>query len=93
MKAGTHYDQTYSPVASWNSVRTLLILSAVNDWHTKQLDFVLAFTQAPVERDIYMKIPKGFEIEDGNNNDCALQHLRPKTSRPCLEQMSHRCVS
>ena len=73
MRAGIHYDQTYSPVASWNSIRTLLILSAVNNWHTRQLDFVLAFTQAPVERDIYMKIPKGFEIEDGSTNDYVLQ--------------------
>lgn len=57
------YDQTYAPVASWNSIRLLLILVLIHGWHTKQLDYVLAFTQAPVERDLYMKIPKGFEIE------------------------------
>ena len=28
MKPGVHYDQTYAPVASWNSIRLLLILVA-----------------------------------------------------------------
>jgi hypothetical protein len=34
-------------------------------WHTTQLDFVLAFPQAPVEQVIYMSIPEGFEVENG----------------------------
>ena len=50
MKRGEHYDETYSPVASWNSVRMLLTLTAVHGWHTKQIDFVQAFAQAPVEK-------------------------------------------
>lgn len=53
------YDQTYAPVASWNCIRLLLILVLIFRWHTKQLDYVLAFTQAPVERELYMHIPKG----------------------------------
>ena len=65
MKPGVDYDQTYAPVASWNSIRTLLAMTVINKWHTKQLDYVLAFPQAPVEREIYMTIPKGFEIEQG----------------------------
>jgi len=59
-KPGLHCGKTHAPVAKWNSMRTMLILSAVNNWHTKQLDFVLAFTQAPVDREIFMKMPKGF---------------------------------
>ena len=67
MKYGEHYDQTYSLVASWSSVRMLLVLSAAYGWKTTQIDYVLAFPQAPVKRDIYMEIPKGFELE-GNKN-------------------------
>jgi hypothetical protein len=40
MKKGEHYDMTYSPVASWNSVRMLLTLTTLHGWHTKQIDFV-----------------------------------------------------
>ena len=64
MKKGIHYDQTYAPVATWQSIRLVLTMAAVHGWHTKQLDYVLAFPQAPVERDLYMEIPKGVEIEN-----------------------------
>jgi hypothetical protein len=30
MKYGEHYNKTYSPVASWNSVRMLLTMTAVH---------------------------------------------------------------
>ena len=73
MKYGQHYDQTYAPVASWNSIRTVLIMAALHKWHTKQIDYVLAFPQAPVERELFMEIPKGFRIEQGNTKDYVLQ--------------------
>ena len=73
MKKGVHYDQTYAPVASWSTIRTLLILTAVNGWHTRQLDYVAAFPQAPVERELYMKIPRGVNIERGNTDDYVLK--------------------
>lgn len=73
MKPGLHYDQTYAPVASWNSIRLLLILSATMGWYTQQIDYVLAFPQAPVEKEIYMKIPKGFEVTGSNANDYVLR--------------------
>jgi hypothetical protein len=66
MKRGEHYNETYAPMASWNSVRMLLTLTAVHGWHTRQIDFVQAFPQAPVEKTLYMKIPAGVEIEDGS---------------------------
>ena len=66
-RKGIDYDQTYAPVASWQSIRLLLTLVAVHNWHTKQLDYVLAFPQAPVERDFYMKIPAGIRMEGIQN--------------------------
>jgi transposase InsO family protein len=73
MQQGIHYTDTYAPVASWNSIRMLLTLTAVHSWHTKQLDYVLAFPQAPVEKELYMAIPKGFEIDEGKTDDYALK--------------------
>ena len=67
MRKGEHYDMTYSPVASWNSVRMLLTLTALHGWTTKQIDFVQAFAQAPIEKTLYMKIPAGMEITDGSD--------------------------
>ena len=52
------YNLTYAPVANWATIKLLLALTLIHDWHTVQLDYVLAFTQAPVERELYMKIPR-----------------------------------
>ena len=38
MKKGIHYDETYAPVASWKSIRLLLIMVAKYGWYSKQLD-------------------------------------------------------
>jgi hypothetical protein len=74
MRHGEHYNETYSPVASWNSVRMLLTMTAVHGWHTKQIDFVQAFAQAPVEKTLYMRIPAGVTIEgNGNPKDYVLK--------------------
>ena len=41
----------------------------VHSWHTIQLNYVLAFTQAPFYRNLYMKIPKGFEVEGAKRGE------------------------
>ena len=38
-------------------------LAILNKWHTRQVDFVLAYPQAPIEHDIYMKLPVGLQFE------------------------------
>jgi hypothetical protein len=61
------YWSTYSPVVSWSTVRLLIIIAIINDWHMRSIDFVLAYPQAAVKTDIYMmppKVPPGFVIPD-----------------------------
>lgn len=62
MKYGRDYDLTYSPVVSWTTIRLLLVLVLVNGWHTRQLDFVSAYNQAPPERELYMEVPRGYKV-------------------------------
>ncbi len=54
--------QTYSPVASWPTIRLMLTLCLIHNWHTMQLDFVQAYPQAPISKVQYMAWPKGIEI-------------------------------
>ena len=56
---GVDYWETYAPVVNWLSVRLLLILSVVHGWHSKSIDFVLAFPQAKLEEDMFMELPAG----------------------------------
>jgi Reverse transcriptase (RNA-dependent DNA polymerase) len=69
---GLNYWETNSPVASWTTIRLLLVFTLIYGWKTKQVDFVLAYTQADVECDLYMEIPKGFEVV-GENLDYVLK--------------------
>ncbi|GFH44538.1 hypothetical protein CTEN210_01012 [Chaetoceros tenuissimus] len=73
---GVNYEETYSPVAMWTSIRTLLVLSILNKWHTRQVDFVLAFPQAPIEYELFMKLPAGIKIDGVTNRTHCLQLLR-----------------
>ena len=75
MKKGIDYELTYAPVVRWSSIKLALILSILNKWHTVQLDYVHAFPQAPVEK-VYMKIPAGIQLVDGNNKDFCLKMHR-----------------
>ena len=91
MQYGKHYDQTYAPVASWNSIWTLLILSALFSWHTWQIDHVLAFPQAPVEREIFMNIPLRLKVMDSNTRNCVLQlHWHVYTQKQAGQVLSTR---
>jgi hypothetical protein len=76
---GIDYDQTFAPVATWESIRLCWEWSRTNG-RTKQLDYVLAFPQAPVDRECFMKMPLGITDEPG---EWALRvkYLRPETRR------------
>ena len=62
MRKGVHYEQLYAPVMSWGSIRLALAIATANNWVSTQVDYVLAFPQAPVECPIYMDIPHGDRI-------------------------------
>jgi hypothetical protein len=60
---GVHYEKTYAPVVGWATIRFFMTLAIINNWHTRQLDFVLAFPKADIGRELYMKLQTGFSIE------------------------------
>jgi len=69
MIKGKHYELTYSPLGRWFSVRLLIVLSIVNNWHTTHIDYVLVYPQAPIEREIFMEIPRGMKLKGGRKED------------------------
>ena len=57
--------ETYLPSqgienSTWISVHHLLILAILYGLETKYIDFVLAFPQAKLDTDVFMKLPYGF---------------------------------
>ena len=60
-KYGVNYWKTFAPVVQWTTIQ-VITLTMIQEWHTCQLDFVLAYPQAEVEGNIYMKLPKGLSL-------------------------------
>ncbi|KAL7481129.1 hypothetical protein ACHAW6_006810 [Cyclotella cf. meneghiniana] len=53
----------------------MIIIAIISHHSLRQIDFVMAYTQAPIETDLYMEIPHGIEITEGNTKDYLLQLL------------------
>ena len=60
---GVDYWDTYAPVVTWQTVRFFLILSLLLGWRSQQLDFVMAYPQAPAEMPLYLRLPQGYKRE------------------------------
>ena len=62
---GIDYDETFSPVAIFKSIRILLAIAAFHDYEIWQMDVKTAFLNGNQEEYVYMVQPPGFE--DSNN--------------------------
>ena len=62
---GVHYTNTFTPVITWTTLRFLLVLSLVHNWHTRQIDFVFAYPQVKVSHDLYMLVPDKLKVQNG----------------------------
>jgi hypothetical protein len=60
---GVNYWETFSTVVNWFSIRLCMTFALIFDWYTRQINFVLAFPQADVECDLFMKLPRGLVFE------------------------------
>jgi hypothetical protein len=72
---GMNYFKTYAPVVTWFAVRLVIVMGIIFNWALHQVDLVMAYPQAPVERDIYMELPQGIQTETGNSKDHVLKLL------------------
>lgn len=70
---GIDYDETYSPVARYSSIRFLLAMAAKYQLIIHQMDAVTAFLQGELAEEIYMTQPEGFD--DNSKRVCRL--MRP----------------
>lgn len=65
-RQGLDYDDTYSPVARLATIRLLMSVSFKFNFKMHHLDVVTAFLHGNLIEDVYMKVPDGFDVEQGN---------------------------
>ncbi len=70
---GVDFDETFSPVARFESLRLLLALAMLEDWEIHQMDIKSAFLHGKLEDEIYMEQPIGFVTAGKEHLVCQLQ--------------------
>jgi len=71
-KPGIYYDETFSPVACYDTIRTLLAVAASEGMKIKQFDVKTTFLYGELE-EVYLEQPEGFD--DGSGRVCRLKRI------------------
>ncbi|KAL0541072.1 hypothetical protein IC582_021103 [Cucumis melo] len=61
---GINFEETFSPVARFETVRVVLALAAQQQWSVYQFDVKSDFLNEELEEEVYVEQPKGFVKKD-----------------------------
>jgi hypothetical protein len=70
---GIDYEETFSPVSRFESIRAVLALAAMEDWEIEAMDVTGAYLYGELDEEIYMEQPPGFIKEGQAHKVCKLQ--------------------
>jgi Reverse transcriptase (RNA-dependent DNA polymerase) len=77
---GIDFNELFSPVVCFESVRLILALSALEDYYCVSVDVRNAYLYGKLDEKIYMRQPKGFKARGQENKviclQCALYGLK-----------------
>jgi hypothetical protein len=69
---GIDYEDTFTPVARFKTVRILLALAALEDWDIEALDVKTAYLYGSLDEEIYMDQPEGYIKKGQERKVCRL---------------------
>ena len=72
-RQGLDFEETFSPVVRFSSIRTLLALAIQKDMIVHQMDVVTAFLNGELDEEIYMQQPDGYQVSGKENLVCRLK--------------------
>nr|AAV88069.1 hypothetical retrotransposon [Ipomoea batatas] len=72
-KKGIDFDEIFSPVVKFSSIRVVLGLAARLDIEIEQMDVKTAFLHGDLDEEIYMEQPEGFKVKGKEDYVCRLK--------------------
>ena len=54
---GIDFHNTFAPIVNWSTVRLIIMMDEMTGWESIQIDYVLVFSQAPIDSDVYLNLP------------------------------------
>ena len=79
---GVDYDETFSPVVRFSSIRAPLAFAVENDMLVHQMDVVTAFLNGTLEEEIYMQQPEGYIQPGSDHLVCKLINFKRNEADP-----------
>jgi hypothetical protein len=67
------YEETFSLVARYTSIRAILAIAAIKKWKVHQMDVKTSFLNGVIEEEVYVEQPKCFETHDSQTHVCRLK--------------------
>jgi hypothetical protein len=61
-KEGEDYDETFSLISRYTSIRDIISLIASMGWSLHQMDVKTTFLNGAIEEEVYIEQPQGFEV-------------------------------
>ena len=59
---GLDFDEIFSPVVQFESVRTILVIATLEKWKVESLDVKSAFLYGMLDEELYMEQPQGLKV-------------------------------
>ena len=72
-KEGIDYEETFSPVERYISIKTIMALTSMMKWDPHQMDVKTNFPNGMIEEEVYIEQPQGFEVENRATHVCKLK--------------------
>jgi hypothetical protein len=72
-KEGEYYDETFSLVARYTSIRAIISLIASMRWNLHHMDVKTTFLNGAIKEEVYIEQPQGFEVHSKDTHICRLK--------------------
>ena len=67
-REGNNFHNTFAPDVNWSNVRIIIIMAEMVEWKSRQIDYVLIFSQAPIDIHFHIHLPEGFHVDGKEKN-------------------------
>jgi hypothetical protein len=72
-KEGIDYKETFSPVARYTSIQTIISLALILGWKLHHMDVKTTFLNGKIEHEVFVEQPYGFVLHNKGTHACKLR--------------------
>jgi hypothetical protein len=72
-KEGINYEETFSPIAKYTSIQTIIALAFVLGWKLHQMDVKTTFLNGNIEHEVFVEQQDGFLLHNKGTHVCKLR--------------------